>query len=544
MLQTRNGKRTAKSALKIAVDMVAEGLVTKQKALLQIDPAQLDALLHPTFDPDALSAATRVARGLPASPGAACGRIRFTAEDAFTANADGTDVILVRNETSPEDIQGMSAAKGILTVRGGMTSHAAVVARGMGKCCVSGCSVIAIDEVAKTMTIDGQVYREDDAISLDGSTGSVYAGLIDTIPASLSEDFQTIMEWSDEFRDLDVRTNADSPEDAAKARELGAEGIGLVRTEHMFFDTDRIFVFRQMIVATDEEARRAALAKLLPMQQNDFRGIFTAMAGLPVTIRLLDPPLHEFLPTEDEEIVELAEELEMSANDLRILIATLTEINPMLGHRGCRLAISYPEIAEMQTEAIIRAALDVSKETDSPVVPEIMVPLVCDVRELSFLRNVITAVADRVIAESGQELEYEVGTMLEIPRAALTADEIARVADFFSFGTNDLTQMAYGLSRDDAGKILDTYYQKGIFESDPTARLDLVGVGRLMEIATKSAREAVPTIQLGICGEHGGEPSSVAFCHGLGFDYVSCSPFRVPIAKLAAAQAAIQNPRK
>ena len=438
----------------------------------------------------------------------------------------------------------MSAAKGILTVRGGMTSHAAVVARGMGKCCVSGCSVIAIDEVAKTMTIDGQVYREDDAISLDGSTGSVYAGLIDTIPASLSEDFQTIMEWSDEFRDLDVRTNADSPEDAAKARELGAEGIGLVRTEHMFFDTDRIFVFRQMIVATDEEARRAALAKLLPMQQNDFRGIFTAMAGLPVTIRLLDPPLHEFLPTEDEEIVELAEELEMSANDLRILIATLTEINPMLGHRGCRLAISYPEIAEMQTEAIIRAALDVSKETDSPVVPEIMVPLVCDVRELSFLRNVITAVADRVIAESGQELEYEVGTMLEIPRAALTADEIARVADFFSFGTNDLTQMAYGLSRDDAGKILDTYYQKGIFESDPTARLDLVGVGRLMEIATKSAREAVPTIQLGICGEHGGEPSSVAFCHGLGFDYVSCSPFRVPIAKLAAAQAAIQNPRK
>ena len=542
MLQTRSGKRTAAAAMKIAVDLVREGMNTKQEALLKIDPKQLDALLHPTFEPSALKAAKPITRGLPASPGAASGRIYFDAEDATLASERGEKVILVRLETSPEDIQGMNVAQGILTGRGGMTSHAAVVARGMGKCCVSGCSDLVINEKEKMFqTRDGQRFAEGDSLSLDGSTGQVYSGTIATVEAKLSGDFATIMEWADEFRTLKIRTNADTIRDAAKAVELGAEGIGLCRTEHMFFESDRIFAFRQMIVAKDEEKRRAALEKILPMQRQDFIGLFEVMRGKPVTIRLLDPPLHEFLPTEDAEIQELAAELKMSVDALKEIIRSLHELNPMMGHRGCRLAVTYPEIAEIQTRAIIEAALAVNKNGMS-VIPEIMVPLTCDVAELRYVKSVITKTADAIIKESGKALTYLVGTMIEIPRAALTADDIAREAAFFSFGTNDLTQMTYGLSRDDAGKILDAYYSKKIFESDPTARLDLAGVGKLMRIASELGRETRPDIKLGICGEHGGDPASIAFCHELGFAYVSCSPFRVPIARLAAAQAALADP--
>ncbi|NLK89650.1 MAG: pyruvate, phosphate dikinase, partial [Clostridiaceae bacterium] len=541
MLQTRNGKRTAAAALKIAVDLVAEGMISKKEALMKIDPKQLDALLHPTFRPEALKAATPIAKGLPASPGAASGRIYFDADDATAADGRGEKVVLVRLETSPEDIQGMDVAQGILTGRGGMTSHAAVVARGMGKCCVSGCSEIQINERQKFFIAkDGKRFNEGDWISLDGTSGSVYAGSIDTVDAGLSDDFSTIMAWSDEQRQLLIRTNADTVRDVEKALELGAEGVGLCRTEHMFFETDRIFAFRQMIVAKDEKARRAALDKILPMQRKDFIDIFGAMKGYPVTIRLLDPPLHEFLPQTEDEIKPLAKSLGLSAEELTDIVHGLHELNPMMGMRGCRLAVIYPEIAEMQTRAIIEAAIEVTKRGDT-VVPEIMVPLICDVKEFKFVKAVIVRIADQIIKESGVAIDYQVGTMIEIPRAALTADEIAREADFFSFGTNDLTQMAYGLSRDDAGKILDAYYETKIFENDPTARLDLVGVGRLMKIATESGRETQPGIKLGICGEHGGDPGSIEFCHQLKFSYVSCSPFRVPIARLAAAQAAIKE---
>ena len=542
ILQTRNGKRTAQAALRIAVEMAEEGLISKEKALLTIDPNQLNALLHPQFDQAKLAAAEPVAKGLPASPGAATGAIVFTAQHASQEAAKGKSVILVRDETSAEDIEGMHAAEGILTVRGGMTSHAAVVARGMGTCCVAGCGAVSIDEEAGVMTIGGVTYKEGDQISLDGSTGFVYAGKIDTVKAEISDHMKTIMDWVDEIRVLKVRTNADSPEDSQTAIDLGAEGIGLTRTEHMFFAADRILPFRRMIVADTEEERRAALDQILPVQQADFEGIFEVMVGKPVTIRLLDPPLHEFLPTEEAEIAELAKDLGLDIDDLKAKIRSLEEINPMLGHRGCRLAISYPEIAEMQTAAIIGAAL--AKTTaNEPIVPEIMVPLVGDVKEFEFLKDVITETADELIAESGKNLEYHVGTMIEIPRAALTSDKIALQADFFSYGTNDLTQMSYGLSRDDAGKILDTYIHRGIYDSDPTAHLDIEGVGRLMELSSTEGRKAKPDISLGICGEHGGDPGAVEFCHSLNFDYVSCSPYRVPIAKLAAAQAQIKNPR-
>jgi pyruvate,orthophosphate dikinase len=539
MLQTRNGKRTAAAALKVAVDLVQEGMNTRQEALLKIDPKQLDALLHPTFKPSALKAAKPIARGLPASPGAACGRVYFDAEDATNASERGEKVILVRLETSPEDIQGMNVAQGILTGRGGMTSHAAVVARGMGKCCVSGCSELQINEAEKYFqTRDGQRFGEGDWLSLDGTSGQVYSGAIATIDAQMSDDFATIMQWADDLRRLKIRANADTVRDAAKAIELGAEGIGLCRTEHMFFETDRIFAFRQMIVAKDEASRRSALAKILPIQREDFIGLFRVMRGLPVTIRLLDPPLHEFLPQEEAEIAGLAAELAMGSDELREIIKGMHELNPMMGHRGCRLAVTYPEIAEMQTQAIIEAALAVNRDGMS-VIPEIMVPLTCDVLEMRFVREIIVKTADRIIAAAGATLKYTVGTMIEIPRAALTADEIAKEAAFFSFGTNDLTQMTYGLSRDDAGKILDAYYRTKIFESDPTARLDIAGVGKLMRMASDLGRQTRPDIKLGICGEHGGDPASIAFCHELGFDYVSCSPFRVPIARLAAAQAAL-----
>ncbi len=539
MLQTRNGKRTAAAALRIAVDLVAEGMITKEEALLKVDPKQLDALLHPTFDPKALKVASPVAKGLPASPGAASGRIYFEAKDAVAAVAAGQKAILVRLETSPEDIEGMNAAKGILTGRGGMTSHAAVVARGMGKCCVSGCSDILINEHERYMVDrNGRRYGEGDWISLDGSTGLVYGEAIPTVDAQLTEEFATIMQWSDDVRVLKVRTNADTPRDAEVARQLGAEGIGLCRTEHMFFEADRIFAFRQMIVASDETARRIALAKLLPMQRNDFVGLFQAMKGYPVTIRLLDPPLHEFLPQDAAEIGELAAELEIPVQTLRDKIKALHELNPMMGHRGCRLAVSYPEIAEMQTRAIVEAALEIGRGGDT-VVPEIMIPLVCDIKELRFVKNIIVRTAEQVLKEHGATLEYKVGTMIEIPRAALTADEIAVEAEFFSFGTNDLTQMTYGLSRDDAGRILEDYYKAKVFESDPTARLDTVGVGRLMKIAVEGGKSTRPNLKLGICGEHGGDPSSVDFCHRIGLTYVSCSPYRVPIARLAAAQAVL-----
>ena len=539
MLQTRNGKRTAAAAMKVAVDLVEEGMITKEEALLKIDPKQLDALLHPTFVPAALKSAESIGKGLPASPGAATGRVYFDAKAATEANERGEKVILVRVETSPEDIQGMDVSQGILTGRGGMTSHAAVVARGMGKCCVSGCSELSIREKdGYFTTADGKRFNEGDWISLDGSTGKIYSGAVETQEASLSGDFDTIMKWSDEVRTLKIRTNADTVRDAAIAIKLGAEGIGLCRTEHMFFEADRIFAFRQMIVAKTVEARRAALEKLLPMQKEDFIGLFETMQGYPVTIRFLDPPLHEFLPHEEAEINHLADELKISADDLKTLINDLHELNPMMGHRGCRLAVTYPEIAEMQTRAVIEAAIEVNKKGQN-IIPEIMIPLICDVKELKFVKNVVVKTADQIIADSGVALEYHVGTMIEIPRAALTADEIAMEADFFSFGTNDLTQMTYGLSRDDAGKILEAYYQNKIFESDPTARLDLVGVGKLMKIASQDGRSVKKDLKLGICGEHGGDPSSIAYCHELGFNYVSCSPFRVPIARLAAAQAAI-----
>jgi len=542
MLQTRNGKRTAAAALKIAVDLVAEGMVTKEEAIMKVDPKQLDTLLHPAFEPKALKAAVPIAKGLPASPGAATGRIYFTAEEAVEAAKGGEKkIILVRLETSPEDIEGMHVSQGILTGRGGMTSHAAVVARGMGTCCVAGCSEIKINEEEKYF-IDksGKKYVEGDWISLDGSTGNVYGEQLPTTEPDVTGDFATLMEWADEIRKLRVRTNADTPRDAAVAVKFGAEGIGLCRTEHMFFDADRIPAMREMIVARTEEQRRKALDKLLPMQRADFEGLFTEMKGYPVTIRLLDPPLHEFLPQEDEDIEALAKEMGLAFEDLKSIIKDLHEFNPMMGHRGCRLAVTYPEIAEMQTRAIIEAAINVNKKGMN-VIPEIMIPLVGEIKELKYVKDVIVKTANEVIAQSGINLEYKVGTMIEIPRAAITADEIAKEAEFFSFGTNDLTQMTFGFSRDDAGKFLEEYYNKKIYEFDPFARLDQKGVGKLVEIATKLGRETRPDIKLGICGEHGGDPSSIEFCHRMGLNYVSCSPYRVPIARLAAAQAAVIN---
>lgn len=542
MLQTRNGKRTAAAALQIAVDLVNEGMLTKEEALLKIEPKNLDSLLHPTFDLDALKNAKAIAKGLPASPGAACGRIYFTAEEAAEAGSKGEQVILVRLETSPEDIEGMNIAQGILTARGGMTSHAAVVARGMGTCCVAGCSEIAINEEAKTVTaLDGTVLKEGDWISLDGSTGNVYGEKIPTIDAELSGNFGTIMEWADSIRRLKVRTNADNPKDSAVAVQFGAEGIGLCRTEHMFFEEHRIPAVREMIVASDVESRKRALDKLLPMQRSDFKGIYLAMGERPVTIRLLDPPLHEFLPQKEEDIRALASEMGLTFEQLTATVENLHEFNPMMGHRGCRLAITYPEIAEMQTRAIIEAAIEVNQEAGLNVVPEIMVPLVGDAKELKYVKGYIDETAKKVMQERGVEIPYMVGTMIEIPRAALTADEVATYAEFFSFGTNDLSQMTFGFSRDDAAKFLSVYYSKKIFESDPFARLDQDGVGKLMKIAVELGRKTRPNIKLGICGEHGGDPSSVEFCHNLGLDYVSCSPFRVPIARLAAAQAAIKQ---
>ena len=542
MLQTRNGKRTAAAALQIAVDLVNEGMLTKEEALLKIEPKNLDSLLHPTFDLDALKNAKAIAKGLPASPGAACGRIYFTAEEAAEAGSKGEQVILVRLETSPEDIEGMNIAQGILTARGGMTSHAAVVARGMGTCCVAGCSEIAINEEVKTVTaLDGTVLKEGDWISLDGSTGNVYGEKIPTIDAELSGNFGTIMEWADSIRRLKVRTNADNPKDSAVAVQFGAEGIGLCRTEHMFFEEHRIPAVREMIVASDVESRKRALDKLLPMQRSDFKGIYLAMGERPVTIRLLDPPLHEFLPQKEEDIRALASEMGLTFEQLTATVENLHEFNPMMGHRGCRLAITYPEIAEMQTRAIIEPAIEVNQEAGLNVVPEIMVPLVGDAKELKYVKGYIDETAKKVMQERGVEIPYMVGTMIEIPRAALTADEVATYAEFFSFGTNDLSQMTFGFSRDDAAKFLSDYYSKKIFESDPFARLDQDGVGKLMKIAVELGRKTRPNIKLGICGEHGGDPSSVEFCHNLGLDYVSCSPFRVPIARLAAAQAAIKQ---
>jgi len=542
MLQTRNGKRTAAAALKIAVDLVAEGKLNKKEALLKVEPKQLDALLHPTFDTKALAAATPIAKGLAASPGAACGKIYFTAEEAVAAAAAGEKVILVRLETSPEDIEGMYASQGILTARGGMTSHAAVVARGMGTCCVSGCGDIMIIEKSKTMTApDGKVFHEGDYISLDGTTGNVYGQAIATKPAELTGDFGIIMEWADEVRTLKVRTNADTPKDAQQAVHFGAEGIGLCRTEHMFFNEDRIPAMREMIVSKTAEQRIRALAKLLPMQKEDFKGIYEAMGEFPVTIRLLDPPLHEFLPTEEEDIKALAKEMIMPVEELKLAIANLHEFNPMMGHRGCRLAVTYPEIAEMQTRAIMEAAIEACEELKVCIRPEIMIPLVGEIKEFKYVKDVVVKTAEKVIAEKGAKIEYLVGTMIEIPRAALTADEIAAEAEFFSFGTNDLTQMTFGFSRDDAGKFLEDYYNKKVYESDPFAKLDQKGVGKLVKMAADLGRSARPDIKLGICGEHGGEASSIEFCHRVGLNYVSCSPFRVPIARLAAAHAAIIN---
>jgi pyruvate,orthophosphate dikinase len=542
ILQTRNGKRTAQAALKIACDLVDEGMITEEKAVSMIDPRNLDTLLHPQFDPKALAAATPIGRALPASPGAACGKAVFTAEDAEEWAAKGEKVILVRLETSPEDIAGMKAAQGILTVRGGMTSHAAVVARGMGTCCVSGCTEINMDEAGKKFTLGGVEYPEGSIISLDGSTGCIYAGAMPTIEAEIAGEFARIMEWADKHRTMKVRTNADSPEDARKARELGAEGIGLCRTEHMFFEADRIDAFREMICADTEAERRAALDKILPMQQADFEGIYEALEGEPVTIRFLDPPLHEFVPTDEADIKKLADAQGKTVEQIKALIDSLHEFNPMLGHRGCRLAVTYPEIAEMQTKAVIRAAIKVQKNhPDWKVVPEIMVPLVGEVKEFIFVKNVVVETADAEIKAAGSDLKYMVGTMMEIPRACLTADVIAKEADFFSFGTNDLTQMTYGLSRDDAGKFFEAYYNTNIYENDPFVKLDQVGVGKLMEMTVELARPVNPGMKIGICGEHGGDPSSVEYCNSLGFDYVSCSPFRVPIARLAAAQAAINS---
>ena len=542
MLQTRNGKRTAAAALQIAVDLVNEGMRTKEEAIQMIEPKSLDALLHPTFDAAALKAAKAVATGLAASPGAACGMVYFSADEAKAAHEAGQKVVLARKETSPEDIEGMTASEGILTAFGGMTSHAAVVARQLGTCCVSGCKEANIDEPAKTITFaNGTVVKEGDWISLDGTTGKVYAEAIKTVPAELSGNFATIMQWADEFRTLKVRTNADSPRQAAMAVRFGAEGIGLCRTEHMFFDEDRIPAMREMIVSKNVDERKAALAKILPMQREDFKGIYKAMEGRPVTIRFLDPPLHEFLPSKDEDIKALAETMGLTFEELKATVESLHEANPMMGHRGCRLSITYPEIAEMQTRAVIEAAIEVRQETGLEIVPEIMIPLVGEVKELAFVKSYVVETAKKVMAERNMEIPYLVGTMIEIPRAALTADDVAKEAEFFSFGTNDLTQMTFGFSRDDAGKFLKDYYEKKIFESDPFARVDQIGVGKLMKMAVELGRETRPNIKLGICGEHGGDPSSIDFCHRIGLNYVSCSPFRVPIARLAAAQAAINN---
>ena len=542
MLQTRNGKRTAQAALKIACDLVDEGMISEEEAVSMIDPRNLDTLLHPQFDAKALKSAEPLAKALGASPGAACGKIVFTADDAKEWAAKGEKVVLVRLETSPEDIEGMKASQGILTVRGGMTSHAAVVARGMGTCCVSGCGEIKMDEENKKFELKGKVYREGDEISLDGSTGNIYDGIIPTVDASISGYFGRIMGWADKYRTLKVRTNADTPADAKKARELGAEGIGLCRTEHMFFEGNRIDAFREMICSDTVEEREAALEKILPMQQSDFEALYEALEGNPVTIRFLDPPLHEFVPTTDEDIKLLADAQGKTVEQIKAIIDSLHEFNPMMGHRGCRLAVTYPEIARMQTKAVIRAAINVKKaHPDWNVAPEIMIPLIGDVKELKYVKSIVVETADAEIAAAGIDLKYEVGTMIEIPRAALTADEIAKEAEFFCFGTNDLTQMTYGFSRDDAGKFLDAYYDAKIFENDPFAKLDQVGVGKLMEIAIKLGKSVRPELHVGICGEHGGDPTSVEFCHKIGLDYVSCSPFRVPIARLAAAQAKIKK---
>ncbi len=544
MLQTRNGKRTAKASLKVAVDLVAEGMLTEKEALMKLEPKQLDALLHPQFDAKALKEAQVVGKALPASPGAASGIVAFTAERAIELHAAGNKIVLVRLETSPEDIQGMAASEGILTARGGMTSHAAVVARGMGTACVAGCQDLIVDEENKKFTLGGKTFTEGDLISIDGSTGFIYGEAVKTVPASLSGDFGTIMGWADKYRALKIRTNADKPSDAEVAYGFGAEGIGLCRTEHMFFDADRIPAVREMIVSKTTEERKKALAKLLPMQRKDFIGLYKAMKGNPVTIRFLDPPLHEFLPHEDNEIAALAKEMGLTFEELKTTVEGLKEVNPMMGHRGLRLAITYPEIAEMQTTAVIEAAIAVKKEMGYDIHPEIMIPLTCDSKEFNFVRDVVANIADEIIKKQGIELTYKIGTMIEIPRAALTADEIAKTAEFFSFGTNDLTQMTYGFSRDDAGKFLDYYYERKIFESDPFARLDQVGVGKLVKMAAELGKSVRPDIKMGICGEHGGDPSSIDFCHRVGLTYVSCSPYRVPIARLAAAQSNIKNPRK
>ena len=545
MLQTRNGKRTAQAALKIACDLVDEGMRTEEEAVAMIDPRNLDTLLHPQFDAKALKENKPAGKGLGASPGAACGKVVFTAEDAESWAAKGEKVVLVRLETSPEDITGMKAAQGILTVRGGMTSHAAVVARGMGTCCVSGCGDIKMDEANKEFTLAGKTYHEGDYISIDGSTGNIYDGQIPTVDATIAGEFGRVMAWADKIRTLKVRTNADTPRDAKKAKELGAEGIGLCRTEHMFFEEDRIAAFREMICADTVEEREAALDKILPYQQGDFEELYEALEGFPVTIRYLDPPLHEFVPTEDADIEKLAKAQGKSVESIKALVTSLHEVNPMMGHRGCRLAVTYPEIAKMQTKAVIRAAINVKKKhPDWNVAPEIMIPLVCEIKELKYVKKVVVETADAEIKAAGVELEYHVGTMIEIPRAALTADEIAKEADFFCFGTNDLTQMTYGFSRDDAGKFLGSYYDAKIFENDPFAKLDQTGVGKLMEMAIKLGKPVNDKLHVGICGEHGGDPSSVEFCHNIGLDYVSCSPFRVPIARLAAAQAAIKANQK
>lgn len=544
-LQTRNGKRTAQAALKIAVDLEKEGMLTEEEAVLKVEPKQLDTLLHPNFDSVELKNANVIAKGLPASPGAACGKVYFTAEDAKEAHeSKGEKVVLVRLETSPEDIEGMIAAEGILTVRGGMTSHAAVVARGMGTCCVAGCGELKVNEEAKTFEASGVIYHEGDYISIDGSTGNVYAGSIKTVEPEISGYFGILMGWADEIRALKVRTNADTPKDTAQAIKFGAEGIGLCRTEHMFFDSDRIMAVRKMIVAKNEEQRRKALTELLPMQRQDFIGIYEELEGRPATIRFLDPPLHEFLPSGREDIEELAKDLGITYEELKSTIDSLHEFNPMMGHRGCRLAVSYPEIAEMQTRAVIEAAIDVKKRKGYDIIPEIMIPLVGEVKELKYIKDIVVKIADEIIKENGIELKYLVGTMIEIPRAALTADEIAKEAEFFSFGTNDLTQMTFGFSRDDAGNFLKHYYDKKVYEFDPFQKLDQTGVGKLVKMATELGREARNDLKVGICGEHGGDPSSVEFCHEVGLNYVSCSPFRVPVARLAAAQAQIKNPRK
>ena len=544
MLQTRNGKRTAAAALKIACDLVDEGMISEQEAVAMIDPRNLDTLLHPQFDPAALKKAAPVATALPASPGAACGKIVFTAEDAKEWAERGEKVVLVRLETSPEDIEGMVASQGILTVRGGMTSHAAVVARGMGTCCVSGCGAIKMDEDNKQFELAGKTYHEGDWLSLDGSTGNIYGEAIPTVDASISGEFGRIMAWADKYRVLKVRTNADNPRDTAQAVKFGAEGIGLCRTEHMFFEADRIPAIREMICSDTVEQREKALAKLEPMQQGDFEAMYEALEGRPMTVRFLDPPLHEFVPTEEADIEKLAHDMNKSVADIKAIIASLHEFNPMMGHRGCRLAVTFPEIAAMQTRAVIKAALNIkAKHPDWDMVPEIMIPLVGEVKELAFVKKTVVETADAIIKAAGSDMKYKVGTMIEIPRAALTADQIAKEAEFFSFGTNDLTQMTFGFSRDDAGKFLESYYSSKIYESDPFARLDQNGVGRLVEMACKLGRQTRPDLKLGICGEHGGDPSSVEFCHNTGLDYVSCSPFRVPIARLAAAQAAIKNPR-